>query len=187
MWCVAGTGERTKIIERILKDISKEGKEKINKRIIPHFEEIVSDNEFYEKYYHLWFPRRKQLLTLEYEHCCTNLVALAPKNYWCEDQNGKIEFKSKGVSTRGNLNQHLKNIEIIKECIFERKIIPAQNFVLKQKEHKMTKQILNKTGISGLHTKMICLENQSCLPFIYNKNARDYSIKNSEFNTKLEV
>jgi hypothetical protein len=123
MWSVAGTGERTKVIEKILKGISKEGKEKINKKIIPHFEKMVSDLEFYKQNYHLWFPAKgKKLLTLEYEHCCRNLVALAPKNYWCVDNKGKIEFKSKSVSTRGNLNQHLKNIDIIKECIYERKI-----------------------------------------------------------------
>jgi hypothetical protein len=176
MWAVAGTGRRQGLIRDVLLDgVSQSGKDRVMGKIVQHFEEIVVDREFYEKNYELWFPKKKKLLTLEYEHCCTNLIALAPKNYWTEWK-GETDFRGKGVSTRGNLNQELKELETIKRCLFGREIIEAKNYVLRQKKNKMTKQLISKTGISGVHTKMIVLENQSCLPFVYGKTAADYSI-----------
>jgi hypothetical protein len=103
MWAVAGTGEREKLIrEGILAGVSERGRERVMSMIVPHFEEVVVDREFYEKHYQTWFPRKKTLLTLEYEHCCRNMIALAPKNYY---HDGKVKLK--GVSTRGNLNKHI--------------------------------------------------------------------------------
>jgi hypothetical protein len=46
-----------------------------------HFEAIIKDKDFYDKNYELFFPKKKTLMTLEYEHCCLHLLALAPKNY----------------------------------------------------------------------------------------------------------
>jgi hypothetical protein len=137
-----------------------------------HFEDIVLDREFYNRNYPLWFPKCKTLLTLEYEHCGYNLIALAPKNYWCDDGNKK-EVKLKGVSTRGNLNKHIDQ-RTFELCLNEKKIIGAKNFVLRMKDHVMTKQLIYKTGLSGVMTKAVVLANHSCVPFVYGISADDY-------------
>jgi hypothetical protein len=113
-------------------------------------------------------------MTLEWEHCCKNLIALCPKNYFC-DNGKKKEIKLKGVSTRGCLNQHIDE-EAFKDCIFKKKITNAENYVLRTKDHEMTKQILRKTGISGVITKCVLLENQACAPFLHGVTADKYSV-----------
>jgi hypothetical protein len=68
MWAVADTGKRKDILNNfILKNISEKSKGKLFKGriIIPHFEDIVSDREFYETNYKHWFPKKKSLLTLK--------------------------------------------------------------------------------------------------------------------------
>jgi hypothetical protein len=40
----------------------------------------------------------------------------------------------------------------------------------------MSQLSIEKNGITGIHTKMIVLENQSCCPFMYGLTAKDYSI-----------
>jgi hypothetical protein len=175
MWAVAGTGDRGRVIDSILGRLSESGRRKVVKKIVPHFEEIIKDREFYEANYGLFFPKKKSLLTLEYEHCCKNLLALPSKNYYCDD--GRTQtVKLKGVSTKGNLNQHL-NESAFRECITDGKIIGAENYVLRMKNHEMTKQLLRKTGLSGVHTKMVTLANQACLPFIYGISADKYSFQ----------
>jgi hypothetical protein len=140
-----------------------------------HFEEIVTDRDFYCANYPLWFPEKKALMTLEYEHCGYSLIALAPKNYWCDD--GKREgVKLKGVNTRGELNNHI-NKNTFELCLKKKKIIGAKNFILKKKENKMTKQLIYKTGLSGIMTKAIVLKNESCLPFIFGLSADKYSVR----------
>jgi hypothetical protein len=79
MWAVSGTGVRDKVIDKILGNLSEKNMTKIKEKIVPHFEEIIKDREFYEKNYSLFFPKKKTLMNLEYEHCCRNLLALAPK------------------------------------------------------------------------------------------------------------
>jgi hypothetical protein len=41
-------------------------------------------------------------------------------------------------------------------------------------EQVMVKNLINKVAISGIHTKMVVLENQSCAPYIYGMNADSY-------------
>ena len=169
MWAVAGTGRRERILrESVLRELSERGKEKIMCKIVPHFEDVVLDREFYEKHYDSWFPKKKTLLTLCYEHCCQNMIALAPKNYWYD---GKVKLK--GVSVRGNLNTHI-NEQAFLNNIKEGLITGAENYCLRQKGHVMTKQLLRKTGLSGVITKSVVLENQACLPFLFGINAEKY-------------
>jgi hypothetical protein len=134
--------------------------------------ERVTDRTFYNQNYPLWFPEKKALMTLEYEHCGYNLIALAPKNYWCDDGKNKV-VKLKGVSTRGNLNKHI-NERTFQECIKKEKIIGAKNYVLRMKDHRMTKQLIYKTGLSGVMTKAVVLPNNACLPFVHGIGAKDY-------------
>jgi hypothetical protein len=140
-----------------------------------NFDAIVTDREFYTKNYDLFFPKKKTLLTLEYEHCGYDMIALAPKNYRITD--GKEEtVKQKGVTITKTMNNHL-NEEAFKKCINNGEIIPAENNVLRTKGQVMTKQILRKTGISGVCTKSVVLENQCCAPFIYGVPAENYHVK----------
>jgi hypothetical protein len=175
MFAVSDTGERRRVLERITADISQGGKERLWRRIVPHFEDIVKDREFYEKNYSVFFPKKKTLLCLEYEHCAKNMIALCAKNYWHTDGKEGL-VKLKGVSTRGCLNRHINELSF-SECIKEGKITGAENYVLRQRENKMTKQIIRKTGISGVHTKMVVMKNEACMPFMFGVNADRYVVE----------
>ncbi|KAA6332215.1 MAG: hypothetical protein EZS28_053302, partial [Streblomastix strix] len=64
----------------------------------------------------------------------------------------------------------------IVDCINEGKITKSTNMRLGQKNHQMSQLSIEKNGITGIHTKMIVLENQSCCPFMYGLTAKDYSV-----------
>ena len=51
----------------------------------------------------------------------------------------------------------------------------GQNINLQMKNSTMSKVTVNKNALTGLHTKMIVLENQACAPFITGLTAKDYS------------
>ena len=44
------------------------------------------------------------------------------------------------------------------------------------KDNKMSK--INKNALTGSHTKMVVLQNQSCAPFIDGFTAKDYFVQN---------
>jgi hypothetical protein len=140
-----------------------------------NFDAIVTDREFYDKNYDLFFPKQKTLLTLEYEHCGYDMIALAPKNYYITD---RIEetVKQKGVTIDGTRNTHL-NKEAFEDCANNGVIAIAENNVLRTKNNHMTKQILRKTGISGVNTKSVVLENGCCCPFIHGLTSDNYHVK----------
>jgi hypothetical protein len=139
------------------------------------FEGIIKDREYYDKWYGSWFPDKKQLMTLQYEHCCFNMVALAAKNYHEDDGNeGKIKLK--GVTKKGKINEQI-NQKACVDCIKEGKITMAKNYVLRAKEHKMISQLIHKIGISGIITKSVVLENQACISFIHGLSADKYVIE----------
>jgi hypothetical protein len=140
-----------------------------------NFEAIVNDKEFYDNNYDLWFPKKKTLLTLEYEHCRYHMTALAPKNHYIDDGHEET-VKQKGVTIDTHRNSHL-NREAFKQCLTEGVIIGAQNNVLRAKGQHMTKHVLNKTGLSGVVTKSVVLENQYCCPFVYGLTSDKYHIE----------
>jgi hypothetical protein len=175
MWAVADKGVRRDLIKNgILKGLSDAGKEKMmNSLITFHFEDILKDRQFYEANYDLWIPKKKKLMTLEYDHCCKTLIALAPRNYYCEGGKSK-ELKLKGISVK--LNKGIDG-DAFRKCLHENTIVPAENYALRQKNHEMTKQLIRKSGLTGIHTKMVVLPNQACLPFVYGINADNYVIE----------
>jgi hypothetical protein len=148
-----------------------------------HLEDIVIDHDFYNKNYNLFFPSKKTLLTLEYEHCGYDMVALAPKNYYITEQTmddrlahfdpKKVTVKQKGVTIDENRNTHI-NRDVFMDCLQNDNIYGAENVILRSKDQKMTKQIMRKTGISGTMTKMVVLPNEHCCPFIYGVPASNY-------------
>jgi hypothetical protein len=184
MWAVAGDGSINKLLhDEVLKGLSPCARDKILRKIVPHFEEIVCDRKFYEQHYPTWFPSKKTLLTLEYEHCCKNLIALAPKNYCCiteqYKEDGKTvrkeDVRTKGATRRGNINKDI-NEKAFKENLSEGKIKSAQNYTLRQKDHRMTFQYIKKTALSGVITKAVVLENQAFAPFVHGISAKDYVV-----------
>ena len=44
--------------------------------------------------------------------------------------------------------------------------------------NQMSKLTINKNALTGQHTKMIVLENQTCAPFVTGLTANDYIIQN---------
>jgi hypothetical protein len=145
-----------------------------NRGIDQNFDAIVKDREFYDKNYDLFFPKKKTLLSLEYEHCGLDMLALAPKNYYITDGTEET-VKQKGVTIDANRNTHI-NREAFEKCLSEGKITDAENYVLRTKGLQMTKQLMKKTGISGVMTKMIVLENECCCPFIHKNLSKYYTI-----------
>jgi hypothetical protein len=159
-----------------------------------NFEAIVSEGltepegipcqKFYEANFPLWFPEKKSILKLEWEHCAYDCIALAPKNYVLVmdppheldlfDEKDE-EFKQKGVMTRGQLNNHL-NFQAMQYCLNTGNIIGAENYVLRTKDQQMTQQILRKTGISGCCTKSVVVNNQACCPFVFGLTSVNYHV-----------
>jgi hypothetical protein len=153
----------------------------LNRGLGQGFEGIIKDREYYNKWYSSWFPDTKQLVTLQYEHCCYNMVSLATRNYYEDDGNeGKI--KQKGVTTKGKVDEQM-NQKACVDCIKEGKITMARNYVLRVKEHKMTSQLIHKIWISGIITKSVVSPNQACCPFIYGLTADKYVIENPKENS----
>jgi hypothetical protein len=172
MWAIAGTGKRRKTLEYMLGDKLFNGLNEMRVKKVPlpgfvqPFEDIITDHEFYNKWYPLFFPKKKTLLSLEYEHCCLNMVALAPKNYYTDDGEGDIVVKQKGVTLTEYVNTNI-NKDAMDKCLKEGKMEEAESHVLRTENTHMTMQINRKNGISGVNTKSVVLERGACLPFIY--------------------
>ena len=130
------------------------------------FKYVIKDQEFYNEHVYTYFPKpgagiedEKKLLGLAIEKEGENMIALAPKCYtiW----NGENEIKAmklKGVS--------LKKNKLTKEDYKTslNNTTPGKNINLQLKNNQMSKLTVNKNALTGKHTKMIVLENQSCVP-----------------------
>jgi hypothetical protein len=55
--------------------------------------------------------------------------------------------------------------------------IEAENCGFHVKDGQVVKDVVSKVAISGVHTKMIVLENECCAPYIYGLKACDYSVR----------
>jgi hypothetical protein len=140
-----------------------------------HFEDIVVDHEYYNENYPIFFPSKKTLLTLEYEHCGYDTIALSPKSYYITDHLEET-VKQKGVTIDENRNSHLDR-KAFESFANNGEVLNAQNIVLRTKDTHMTKQLMNKTGLSGVNTKSVVLENHCCCPFIYGVSSMNYHVK----------
>ncbi|KAA6396399.1 MAG: hypothetical protein EZS28_008078 [Streblomastix strix] len=101
----------------------------------------------------------------------TEMIALATKNYYIK-VGEKEKIKLKGV------NQKTTKIskQNIVDNINDGTITKAKNMRLGQKNYIMSKIETQKNGITGIHTKMVVLKDQSCCPYIYGLKASDYVI-----------
>ncbi|KAA6363313.1 MAG: hypothetical protein EZS28_041160 [Streblomastix strix] len=117
----------------------------------------------------------KKPLEVAYEHCCSTLTALASKNYRLRqefDKKDPIVVKLKGISLKMN-PQIIK--DVYENNIKNGTIVKGKNTSLRQHQErnsddevfsKMSRINTTKNGITGVHTKMIVLENQCCCPYI---------------------
>ncbi|KAA6373802.1 MAG: hypothetical protein EZS28_030671 [Streblomastix strix] len=156
-----------------------------NEDFTQQFNVVIRNSDIYNENAKYFFPSctagtgirgdvydEKKILGLAIEQQGPSLIALAPKNYiifknYCDDS----KIKLKGVNQKTN---KITKDQII-DCINEGKITKCTNMRFGQKNHQMSQLTIEKNGITGIHTKMIVLENQSYCPLIYGLTAKDYS------------
>ncbi|KAA6370011.1 MAG: hypothetical protein EZS28_034461, partial [Streblomastix strix] len=140
------------------------------------FKYVIKDQQFYNENAKYFFPTiegdlldEKKILGLAIEREGTEMIALAPKNYYIM-VGDKTKIKLKGI------NQSTNKItkEQIVENIVEGTVTKCINMRLGQKSYQMSKLAIEKNGITGCHTKAIVLNNQSSCPFIFGLKAKDY-------------
>ncbi|KAA6400732.1 MAG: hypothetical protein EZS28_003746 [Streblomastix strix] len=142
----------------------------VNEDFTQQFNAVINDREFYNDNAKYYFPSirgdihdEKKILGLSIERQGISITALAPKNYMIEtNQNGNSKINLKVVKQKTNKKTKVQ----IVDCINEGKITKCTNMRLGQKNHQMSQLSIEKNGITGIHTKMLVLENQSCCPSV---------------------
>jgi beta-galactosidase GanA len=135
---------------------------------------------FYHKHFYEWFPdpwegkeNEKKLGGVAVENEGDQLIAVAPKNYTIST-NGKDKLKAKGCSLERNsqitAKDYLNSIE-------NNTSINAENCGFHIKNDIFVKDLVDKVCISGIHTKMIVLENECSAPYVYGLTAKDYCVE----------
>jgi hypothetical protein len=147
------------------------------------FRFVVKDKKFCREHYYEWFPNwwgekedEKKLGGIAVENIGTFLIAIAPKNYTIgiKGNEKKAKRKMKGCSEARNkqitAQSYIDNIN-------KKEKVMAENCLLHVKSGQMVKETVNKVAISGVHTKMIVLENECCAPYIHGLTAKDYFVE----------
>ena len=99
------------------------------------------------------------------------MIALAPKCYTIFNSDKSVKsLKLKGVSLKKN---HIE-YDDYKNVILNNSVKIGKNINLQMNGNQMSKLTINKNALTGCHTKMIVLENQSCCPFISGLTSKDY-------------
>jgi hypothetical protein len=147
------------------------------------FQHVITDHEFYNKHVYEWFPSDfwssdnsnptfntdlekmqfdKKLLGLAIEKQALNMIALGPKCYTLfNDPVKPFARKVKGVSIR----QNPITVGNYSSVIQNDKIVSGKNTNLQMNKSQMSKVMINKTALSGLHTKFQVLsDNSVCCP-----------------------
>jgi hypothetical protein len=150
------------------------------------FKHVITNHEFYNKHVYDWFPSDfyssnnsnptfnsdlakmqfdKKLLGLAIEKQALNMIALGPKCYTLfNDPVKPIARKVKGVSIR----QNPLTVGDYSDVIKEDRIVKGKNTNLQMSRNLMSKVLINKTALSGLHTKFQVLsDNSTCAPLGY--------------------
>ncbi|KAA6377523.1 MAG: hypothetical protein EZS28_026950 [Streblomastix strix] len=145
---------------------------------LQQFNYVIKDKQFYDDNAKYFFPtiendlmNEKKILGLAPENQGTEIIAPAPKNYYIKvGEKEKIKLK--------DINQKTTKIskQNIVDNIRDGTITKATNMRLGQKNYIMSKIATEKNGITGIHTKMAVLKDQSCCPHIFGLKASDYII-----------
>ncbi|KAA6400250.1 MAG: hypothetical protein EZS28_004229 [Streblomastix strix] len=150
-----------------------------NEDFTQQFNAVISDRDFYNDNAKYFLPTikgnvydEKKILGLSFERQGVAMYARAPKNYMIETNycaNSKIKLK--GVNQKTNKITKEQTVD----CINEGLITKCTNMRLGQKNHQMSQLSIQKNGITGIHTKAIVQENESCCPYLFGLTAKDYS------------
>ncbi|KAA6371677.1 MAG: hypothetical protein EZS28_032796 [Streblomastix strix] len=143
------------------------------------FKHVIKNQQFYDENAKYFFPTvegdlldEKKILGLAIEREGPEIIALAPKNYYMK-VNDKEKLKLKGVNQ--STNKITKN-QIV-DNITNGTITKCTNMRVGQKNYQMSKLSTEKNGITGIHTKMVLLSDQSCCPYVFGLNATDYTVQ----------
>ncbi|KAA6375398.1 MAG: hypothetical protein EZS28_029075 [Streblomastix strix] len=139
---------------------------------------VIKDKQFYDDNSKYFFPTierdlldEKKILGLAIENEGTEIIALAPKNYYIKvGEKEKIKLKDVNQKTTKISKQN------IADNINSGTITKATNMILGQKNYIMSKIATQKNGITGIHIKAIVLRDQSCCPYILGLKANYYII-----------
>ena len=116
----------------------------------------------------------KKILGCAIEKTGENMIALGPKCYTIFNSNGQTKsLKLKGVSLKKNIIKY----EDYKSIIENKSIKQGKNINLQMNNNQMSKLTVQKNALTGLHNKMIVLDNQSCCPYILGLTSKDYLIE----------
>ena len=150
----------------------------MNDSIDQGFKHVIKNEKFFNNNYFKFMPNpsindiydSKKLLGACVEKVGECQIALCPKCYSLFNKNGLTKsLKLKGVSLKKNNIKSSDYKEVIDEGIIKR----CKNVNLQMIKNKMSKITVSKNALTGKHTKMIVLPNQSCLPFINGLSAKD--------------
>ncbi|KAA6375414.1 MAG: hypothetical protein EZS28_029059 [Streblomastix strix] len=150
-----------------------------NAGIKQQFKYVIKNQQFYDENAKYFFPTiegdlldEKKILGLSVERQGPEIVALASKNYYMKvDDKEKIKLKGVNQST----NKITK--DQIVDNITNGTITKCTNMRLGQKNYQMSKLSTEKNGITGIHTKMVVLSDQSCCPYVFGLKASDYKVQ----------
>jgi hypothetical protein len=150
------------------------------------FQYVVKDKKFCRDHYYEWFPSQwysvedeKKLGGIAVEKEGDFLFAIAPKNYTIGTLESfeKAKLKLKGCNDKRNT--HITALSYINN-LTDKKVTKAENCGFHPTkidgQQTMVKDTVNKMCITGVHTKMIVLENECCAPYINGLTSKDYSI-----------
>jgi hypothetical protein len=163
-----------------------------NKGMDQGFDAVIKDKDYWDEHKYSLLPdhskgkaHEKKLLGFATENIGDEMIALAPKNYSLhrriKDKDGKfkMDFKKglKGVDKKRNEQIDHKAFQ---KCAFESKVILGENCGFHPKkidgDYFEVKDMPNKIALSGVHTKMVVMENGVCAPYINGLTAKDYIV-----------
>ncbi|KAA6377210.1 MAG: hypothetical protein EZS28_027261, partial [Streblomastix strix] len=119
------------------------------------FEEVIKDKGFFDKYKDCVFSEneKKQVHHIEVEKYRYNCIALPLKNYII---NNEIVLKGAILDQNPQINE-----QTFVDCVSKGTIATAINITLAKRKGTMSRLKMEKNAITGSHTKMIVLSNQS--------------------------
>lgn len=155
------------------------------------FQAIIKNKTFYDRYIYQFAPfdffcfndkfkpklnnkaeekaHEKKLLGLAIEKQGDNMIALCSKCYTSfngeigTDSFKRLALKMKGVSMKQNKQLTSdKYLNVVKNGV----TYDGENIGLQLKNGQMTRLSINKTALTGSHTKAVVHENGCCMPFI---------------------
>jgi hypothetical protein len=157
----------------------------LNDDIHQGFKHIVINQEFYDEHVYEWLPNpeldvadKKALLKVDIENEAWKMIALAPKCYYLYGETVKHKLvekiKIKGVSA--NRNKQITG-DSYYNCLFKNEEILGENcmfLTIKHNNYDISKVSVLKTALTKKNNKMVCLDNNSCAPFLEGVPLQNY-------------